>query len=51
MTLRQYYAGLAMQGLCAGISGEMAGSDGGESLVNLSVKIADNLIKELNKPE
>lgn len=47
LTKREHFAGLAMQGLCAGISGEVAGSDGGENLAKLALSIADNLLKQL----
>jgi hypothetical protein len=45
LTYRQYYTGLAMQGLCA----RPPGSDDMKSLANKAVEIADEVIKALNK--
>lgn len=48
MTLRQYYAGLAMQGL---IAGQYDDSYNYEELACASIKRADALIKELEKTD
>ena len=45
ITIRQYYAGLAMQGILE------AGSFMNEQVAKLAVQQADNLIEELNKSE
>lgn len=48
LTIRQYYAGLAMQGLCANsIPGQHHAFP---FLANEAVQYADALIAELNKP-
>jgi len=48
MNLRQHYAGLAMQGLCA--ERHCSDTQGNpESIANLAVACADALIAELNK--
>ncbi len=53
MTIRQYYAGLAMQGLCATRLKDEYLVNGGhlhyESLATDAVGMADALISELNK--
>ncbi len=43
MTLREYYAGLAMQGILA------SGDDNFQLIVEASVKYADALLKELGE--
>lgn len=45
LTKREYFAGLAMQGLCAGLTG----NEKVATLAPLAVSIADALISELNK--
>lgn len=45
MTLRQYYAGLAMQGIIASLDGRAEKSD----IAAVSVEMADALLKELEK--
>lgn len=49
LTKREYFAGLAMQGLCAynGSSGSNAGPG---NIAVRSLEIADALLAELNKP-
>lgn len=48
MNLRQYYAGLAMQGYCGG---EYIGQSGmpHNEIAEWSVKMADTLIEQLNR--
>jgi hypothetical protein len=48
MTLREYYAGLAMQGFCANESVTDSQGDG-LVIARAAVKHADALIAELNK--
>jgi hypothetical protein len=47
LTIRQYYAGLAMQGIMSGL-GEHKISDY-KTIANASVSMAEHLIAELNK--
>jgi hypothetical protein len=47
LTKREYFAGLAMQGLLASVSYASNYKDG--AIVSQSVKIADALLKELDK--
>lgn len=47
LTKREYFAGLAMQGICAS-NGWKLSLDG---IVNASVEIADKLLKELEKQQ
>ena len=51
LTIRQYYAGLAMQGFIASTNwADFTGTDSQlEALVELSVKSSDKLIEQLNK--
>jgi hypothetical protein len=53
MTLHEYYAGLAMQGLVADMISGMTGQNSIETEIKMiarfSVSIADALIKELEK--
>ena len=51
LTLRQYYAGLAMQSLCHQFDTSKKLDDAFEVAAKWSLKIADALIKELNKPQ
>ena len=57
MTLRQYYAGLAMNGLLyQNLAVDRALNEKGDNalikhLAAASVKVADELISELNKPQ
>jgi hypothetical protein len=48
LTKREYFAGLAMQGLLASVSYASNYKDG--AIVSQSVKIADALLEELDKP-
>lgn len=55
-TIRQHYAGLAMQGMVCNpaimqalTSSELITGNGGERVAEMSVKYADALIAELNK--
>ena len=48
LTIRQHYAGLAMQGFCAAGYGDF-NNNHVEHIAKLSVKQADALIAELNK--
>ena len=47
LSIRQYYAGLAMQGICANTSSEIKPFQ--KEIAYLSVSIADALIKQLNE--
>jgi transcription initiation factor TFIIIB Brf1 subunit/transcription initiation factor TFIIB len=49
MTLRQYYAGLAMQGLC--INSFIEGEDDTKRIVIEAIKVADALIEQLEKQD
>jgi hypothetical protein len=49
ITLRQYYAGLAMQGICSNSSTEV--KPYAKEIAFISVELADALINELNKPQ
>ena len=48
LTKREYFAGLAMQGLLASVHYASNYKDG--AIVSQSVKIADALLEELDKP-
>lgn len=51
MTLLQYYAGLAMQGFCSyDDESESHWNDKAERYAARAIKMADALIKELEKP-
>ena len=47
MTLREYYAGLAMQGTLACLNGPILTDEQKEVLCKQSVSVADHLLKEL----
>lgn len=47
LTIREHFASMAVQGLCATLNGNEKVS----SLAPLAVSIADALIAELNKPQ
>ena len=49
MTLRQYYAGLVMQGLLSGKMGDSSSKDWVKDIVEASVEFSDALISELEK--
>lgn len=48
LTKREYYAGLAMQGLCSDQT--YLRPNNGEEIAQRAVEMADFLIAELNKP-
>jgi hypothetical protein len=49
LTKREYFAGLALQGIC--VQKYVQRDDDRECIAKLSVKIADALLAELEKPK